>query len=759
MAAVLFTGSGLITFVSLTLPLARIERVETALVASIASATGAIVWFAPWRRWPQRTSLLLIPVALALITWGNTVGGHDPYDYGLFFVALFVWIGVAHRRWTSTKFAPLATVAYVLPFLLRAQPASGLPTVLVAIPVAVMIGETIAWVTTRLEVSEEDNELLMYALDEKSRMVDRLRELEHQLRDSEERHRTLIEQMPAVTYIDRPDERSTALYISPQVRGLLGYAPRQWLEQPELWVRLLHEEDAPRILRAHRESNRTGDPFHEEYRMLARDGRSVWVRDEALLVGSGDSRVWQGILIDITERKEAEEQLEFLAYHDRLTGLPNRGLFEEHLHLAIARARRSRAYLGVLSIDLNRFKAVNDTLGHASGDEYLHAVAARIRESVREVDLVARVGGDEFLVLLPDLQVDAADEAPQEHVAHLVERLRERVVEAVARPLTVSDVQFHPSVSIGTAIFPLDALDEQDLLRAADRSMYRNKHRREPPDRRRTAAAAKRELSLQQRLRVAADEEAWLLRFQPIRELVCGRLVGAEALLRARDPVIASVGAEVFVPIAEELGIMPTVGRWIVEELARVCASWAGDPALEALAHLSLNVSPRELWHPALLERLEQLRDVLPSDHTPIIELTESAIEMDPARATATIGSIRELKFRIALDDFGTGYSSLARLRTLPIDIVKIDRSFTHGLVDDNRAQYVVRSLVQLVTGLGMVPLAEGIEDDGAVAFLQTNGCPLGQGFLLGRPMMADRLAAIARAEAASPIDLTSTTR
>jgi EAL domain-containing protein (putative c-di-GMP-specific phosphodiesterase class I) len=150
---------------------------------------------------------------------------------------------------------------------------------------------------------------------------------------------------------------------------------------------------------------------------------------------------------------------------------------------------------------------------------------------------------------------------------------------------------------------------------------------------------------------------------------------------------------------------------------------------------------------------------VLPGDHTPIIELTESAIEMDPARATATIGSIRALRFRIALDDFGTGYSSLARLRTLPIDIVKIDRSFTRGLVHDSRAQYVVRSLVQLVTGLGMVPLAEGIEDDRAVAFLQASGCPLGQGFLLGRPMPADRLAAIARADAASPIDLTSTAR
>ena len=753
MAAVLFAGSGAIVLASLAVPVPGSRTLGNAAVGACACLVGAAVWLAPWDQWPRSASIWLVPLGLALASVGDIVGGHDPYEYGPYFVALFVWIGIAHPRWTSLWMAPLAAVAYVGPLIVEGDAARlGIPTVVIVVPLAVLLGETIAWVASKLDASEHDNAQLERALAEKSRAVERLRRLELELRDSEERYRTLVEQVPAVTYVDAADDKSSTVYISPQVETLLGYPRRTWIEDPDLWISILHPDDAARVLEAHHASNATGTPFHQEYRMLAKDGRAVWIRDDAVLVGSGDACVWQGMLIDITDRKLAHEELEYLAYHDPLTGLANRGLLEEHLELATARAKRSGGHLGVLSIDLDRFKLVNDTLGHEGGDEFLLAVGRRIREAVREVDLVARIGGDEFVVLLPDL---GADGRAGDDIVGLVERLRARVLDAIEQPLVIVDAELRPAASIGSAIYPIDTRDERELIREADRRMYRAK--RLDGGARVSQRSLPRAPSIQQRLRAAADGGDWMLRFQPIRELVCGRLVGAEALLRCRDPVVAAVGPDVFVPMAEQLGLMSAIGRWIIGELDAVCREWATGGSLEPLANLSLNVSPRELWHPELMDRLGRLRDALPVHHTPIIELTESTLEMDHDRAAEMMGAVREVGFRIALDDFGTGYSSLSRLRSLPIDVVKIDRAFISELARDDRAAYVVRSLIQLVAGLGMVPLAEGIESPEAVDFLRSNGCALGQGYLLGRPLSADRLADLARDDEAASASLAGT--
>jgi len=293
------------------------------------------------------------------------------------------------------------------------------------------------------------------------------------LAEAEERYRALVEQIPVVAYIDAVDRMSSALYVSPRVEALLGYPPEDWTSDPGLWEKLLHPEDRDRVLAEHLRTNATGEPFRQEYRMRARDGRIVWVRDEAVLLhdASGIPRHWQGVLADITEAKDAEERLAFLAYHDKLTGLPDRALFDQQLALALARARRRGLAVGVLFLDLDRFKAVNELFGHAGGDEVLRSVAARLRGAVRETDLVTRHGGDEFLVLVADLErPGGGHEAASMQV--VLGSIAERIHAALAEPLWLGEEAIHVSASIGISVFPATAPDEASLLKQADAAMY-----------------------------------------------------------------------------------------------------------------------------------------------------------------------------------------------------------------------------------------------------------------------------------------------
>jgi diguanylate cyclase (GGDEF)-like protein/PAS domain S-box-containing protein len=319
---------------------------------------------------------------------------------------------------------------------------------------------------------------------------------EQRLRAAEARYRALVEQIPAVTYIDAIDESSSTIYMSPQIESILGYPADEWLRDPKLWPKLLHPDDRERVLAANARTNRTGEGFREEYRLLTRDGRVVWLRDEATLMRDeiGRPEFWQGLMVDITERKQTEEQIEFLAYHDKLTGLPNRAMFENALELAVARARRHGHSVAVIYMDVDNFKQVNDSLGHAGGDELLREIASRLRAAVRETDVVARHGGDEFLVLLADLEAvstGSEDPAPSE----LAEGLAVRIHRELGRPFVLSGGEFFVSASVGISLFPDDAGDERELMRYADAAMYGSKkggpgrHLRfsrdmpEPPDR------------------------------------------------------------------------------------------------------------------------------------------------------------------------------------------------------------------------------------------------------------------------------------
>ena len=410
-----------------------------------------------------------------------------------------------------------------------------------------------------------------------------------------------------------------------------------------------------------------------DYRMVRPDGRIVWVRDRAYAHRDDDGRVlWEhGILFDVTELKEAEARIAHMAFHDGLTGLANRQLFEETLALAVERAKRDGTVVAVLYLDLDNFKLVNDSLGHHAGDRLLIQLADRLSACTRDTDLVARQGGDEFLMLLADLGHADYVEA--------IRAVTDRVYEAMAAPFDLEGTEFFARGSIGISVYPRDAHDAETLLRNADIAMYRAK-RLDPGGHAFFAADAddaQDRLSFATRLRQAVEDESWVLHYQPVVDLADRRIVGAEALIRWEDVAAGIVPPGEFIPVAEELGLIEAIGDWVVDEVARQQREWS-----DAGLHLevSFNLSPRQLWTPRLAERLiGKLHDAGVDPSCMQAEITETSAMADPERTQRILRELHAWGLRLALDDFGTGYSSLARLKHMPVDVLKIDREFVRA--------------------------------------------------------------------------------
>jgi diguanylate cyclase (GGDEF)-like protein/PAS domain S-box-containing protein len=685
---------------------------------------------------------------------------------------------------------------------------------------------------------------------------------EHDLHDpqsAEARWRTLVEQIPAITYIADFDVRGTLRWVSPQIEQLLGYAPDDFVRDQDLWYRLTHPDDFERLRMEEERVFEAEEGFDIEYRMIARDGRVVWVHEQDCIVrdAEGTPLLTQGVLLDVTsqrmtedalreerdrarrfldvagtivvlvdaderialinragcemlgysdgellgrnafdtltpeaaredaraahrrimsagtepssgaeyavltrdgrartmmwrntllrddegnptgmlssgldvtERLEAEQQIAYLAYHDSLTGLPNRALLAEHLDLALARARRSSSSVALLYLDLDDFKLVNDSLGHAAGDELLCQIAMRLQDRRRATDLLARQGGDEFLVLLSDLETDAVATA---RVA------ADGMLEALSRPFTICGAEFNVGASIGIGLFPRDAADAEQLLRNADAAMYQAKAQG------RNAVAlysgeghqSRDRLSLSSRLRKAIAREELVLHWQPIVDPREGLVCKLEALVRWEDPRRGLVAPDEFIPFAEETGLIDQIGEWVVGALCRQRVAWRAE-GLDP--EVTFNVSPHELRRPLFAEHLRAKFDEHGLDPGKVtVEVTESAAMGDQGGAEPVLGELAAAGFKVAIDDFGAGYSSLSRLRDLPVQVLKIDRSFLREVPARPEATAVVTAILELAGALGMETVAEGVETAAQRAFLIERGCPLAQGFLLGRPAPA----------------------
>jgi diguanylate cyclase (GGDEF)-like protein/PAS domain S-box-containing protein len=486
----------------------------------------------------------------------------------------------------------------------------------------------------------------------------------------------------------------------------------------------------------------TRDTYEQEKRFVHKDGRLVWGHVSAAVQRDPEGNPQYSITMieNITERKEAGEKLAFLAYHDELTGLANRPRFIEWLDASIERARSLGRAVGVIYLDLDNFKLVNDSLGHVAGDHLLVQLADRLITLKQGTDLVARQSGDEFLMLVSDPDGEPTTSIDNEDALHAVEERARLVHELFKEPFTLGGVDFTMSASLGIGLFPRDATDGKTLLSHADVAMYRSKAigpggtvvfstEQEDPMRR---------LRLATELRQAVEQESWALHYQPIVDLSDGRIRGVEALIRGVAQNGDLIPPFQFIPLAEEIGLIEPIGNWVIGEMCRQTQEWK---VAGLHVETAINVSPRQLWSARFPEEILHTLEIADVDpRQVVIEITESTAMTDPERTRQILQALHDAGFQIAIDDFGTGYSSLGRLKDLPIDILKIDRSFVSDAHVDRDAGTMVQAMVQLAKNLRMQPLAEGVETSEELAFLRALDCPIGQGFLFSRPVPASKI-------------------
>ena len=568
------------------------------------------------------------------------------------------------------------------------------------------------------------------ALDAMTTTIRKLRDRDaasDRLRSAEERFRTLVEQLPLAVYVDAIDAGSSNIYSSPQIEPMLGYTTEEWRDQPDLFVRLLHPDDRERVLEAHARAHIEGT-LSLEYRLIARDGRTVWVQDEArTIVGANGAEALQGYLLDVTERRAAEELLRHRAHHDQLTGLPTRRLFGERVDAAIAASGRQVA---VLIVDLDDFKAVNDRLGHLDGDAVLVEAASRLRTAVPDTLTLARLGGDEFAVL-----VDTATPEP-DSIA-----IAEAVIEALREPAAMDDLAVSVTASVGIATGD----DPDRLFRHADLALYRAKGSGKAQfvlyDASMGRALSGR-LALVGELRRARIERDFILHYQPVVGLDTGRISGAEALVRWANPDRGVVSPGEFVPIAEESGVIVPLGRWVLREACAQLSQWRESVEGGVGLTVSVNVSARQLQSGRFVEDVvEALEAAKLEPGGLILEITEATVVHDPQVAADLLRTLRAMGVGLMLDDFGTGHSSLSVLDSLPFDGLKLDRSSVTRLDPSGGGIRLVRAIVDLGRALGLSLVAEGIEGEHQRSELERLGVRHGQGFLFAQPLVPAELA------------------
>lgn len=439
------------------------------------------------------------------------------------------------------------------------------------------------------------------------------------------------------------------------------------------------------------------------------------------------------VFADISSLKHAQARLDYQAHHDPLTGLPNRTLFESRLLAALNGQQENGGQGAVLFLDLDRFKHINDSLGHPVGDLLLKGIAVRLREQLRDIDTVARLGGDEFIILLPGLQ----QPSDAEHIA-------QKLLNCFAAPFQAGEHEFFISASIGTSLYPQDGCDVATLVKNADAAMYRSKakgrNRVESYTRDLTAQASER-VALEHELRRAIERNELSLSFQPKISLVDNQLVGAEALIRWTHPTFGDVPPERFIPLAEENGMILQIGDWVLERACRQLCEW--NDTYDSLGPLSVNLAGAQLRQPNLLGRIEQLlREHQLEPGLLQLEITENFIMSQAEEALTVLHQLKKLGVQLAIDDFGTGYSSLSYLKRLPLDILKIDQSFVRGLPDDPHDAAIVRAIIALGRSMQFTIIAEGVETLAQQQFLTEEGCEQIQGYIVSLPLCADEFAA-----------------
>lgn len=526
-----------------------------------------------------------------------------------------------------------------------------------------------------------------------------------------------------------------------KISDILGYAQQ---ELTGLTIQqITHPDDGPDAgAPFSRLFSGTIREYSREMRFLHKKGHSVWVNVAvSSMRDATGKKSYVAVVEDISRRKQAEEELLHMANYDALTGLPNRLLLQDRLAQAILKSQRGKRPVAVLFMDLDRFKNVNDSLGHEAGDHLIAEIALRLARGVRDSDTVSRQGGDEFVIVLPDLGCPAdADIAAR------------KILAALAQPVLIQGEEIFPSASIGISIYPQDGADVKTLLKNADTAMYGAKadggncFQVYSED---MGMKALGHLKLEAALQRALEREEFVLHFQPQVAIRSGRIVGVEALLRWQPQGAAMVSPADFIPVAEETGLIVPIGKWV---LAAACAQhleWrkAGLPDLQ----ISVNLSARQFQQQDLAQHIAQLlkKQGCSADWLSL-EITESVVMHNPDAAAATLRELSDMGIRVAIDDFGTGYSSLSSLKRFPIHTLKIDHSFVRDITTDADDAMIVKSVIALAHNMKMSVVAEGVENAEQLTFLREHGCDQMQGYFFSKPVPAVQLDALVRRQAAA---------
>ncbi len=543
------------------------------------------------------------------------------------------------------------------------------------------------------------------------------------MRESEVRYRLLFEQNAAGVCVTRLD--GEIVDCNGTFAGMLGYRRNELVgrDVADLYAQRLEHDELAQML--HDATTLNG----VEIELRKNDGSPMWVLQNLALVGSGDSAVIHTTLVDISDRKRAEEQIEFHAYHDVLTHLPNRRLFTDRLARDLTRCKRSGMALAVMFIDLDHFKTINDSMGHTAGDELLLEMSHRLQKCVREDDTVARLGGDEFTIILSDLR------HPENAAA-----VAQKVLESVQVPMPIAGVPVEMSASVGIAIYPEDGGDAETLLRNADSAMYRakesgrNNYQLCTED---MKARAIERINLEKRLRVALHDQQLLLYYQPQVSLVTGRIVGAEALVRWNDPERGIIEPSSFIPLAEESRLIVPIGEWVLWTACTQMRDWTERGV--APQRIAVNLSARQFQQHDLVEMVRRvLRDTRIESSSLELEITETTAMQNGQVTVEVLRALRELGVGISIDDFGTGYSSLTYLKQFPINAVKIDRAFVADLGSDDGGAAIVSAVIGIARSLHLRVIAEGVETEAQLTILRQRACDEAQGNYFSRAVAAD---------------------
>jgi len=572
-----------------------------------------------------------------------------------------------------------------------------------------------------------------------SRDITGRKQMEEALRQSEGKYRSILETIQEGYF--EVDLAGSFTFCNDSMFRLYGYSKEELMGMNNR--QYTDKENSKKVFQTFNKVYSTGEPAEGfDWQIIRKNGDKRYIEASVSLKkdSSGKPIGFRGIVRDVTERKKAEQQLNHMATHDALTGLPNRSMSSQLLNHAIQSAQRHKRQLAVFFIDLDRFKTINDSLGHEAGDQLLQEIARRFRQSLRAVDVVARLGGDEFIILIEEV----GDLTQVANVAH-------KILTTAIKPMVLLGEECRVTASIGISIYPRDGEDEQSLMKNADMAMYfskeegRNNYQFYSKD---IQSQSKERFSIETNLRLALERKEFSLEYQARLDFKTGTITGVEALLRWNNPYLGSVTPTQFIPVAEETGLILPIGRWVMKTACAQNIAWQrqGLPAI----CMAVNLSLRQLMDDNLLEDIKAtLKESGMAPNLLELEITESMVMNNPTRLIAVLTKIKELGLRLAIDDFGTAYSSLAQIKHFPIDTLKVDRSFIRNLPQDYEDKAITEAIISMGKTLSLTVVAEGVETKEQEDFLREQVCDEMQGFYFSKPIAPDQFADLLRKHSA----------